>query len=396
MRRWLKITLVAATVLVLGLGVLIWYVAKPPTTPNFYSTPSNISELDPGSVVRSERIEHSVSGVDMWRIIYATNDIDDERVAVSALVAAPSSPAPDGGFPLVGVAHGTIGINRGCAPSINPFAMADANHTSYEFLVGQYVDAGYAVVMSDFEGLGVKGRNTYLVGEVEGRNVLDSIRAMDDFDDVDVQDSALIAGQSQGGHAALFAAQIAPTYAPELNLTGVVAQAPATDLGGMFAAITEENKRGGMVALPVMAADAYDQNYPSVQLDQVLTRRGTRALTAVVRRTCLLPAVLGTQLARPSDLFEPDGLDVLEPYIDKNVPGDSFTMPVFMAQGDTDNVVPPATNTAYAAELCDADQRLTFKTYPNIGHFDVVAASTPDVLTWMDSVRAGTTPPSTC
>lgn len=395
MRRWLKIFVVAVTVLAASLGILIWYIAKPSTTPQFYTAPDDIADRSPGEVVRSERIEHSVPDVDMWRVLYATNDIDSQHVAVSALVAAPDGPAPDGGFPVVAVAHGTLGINRGCAPSIDPLKKADGS-TTYGFLVGQYVDAGYAVVMTDFEGLGVKGRNTFLVGEVEGRNVLDSIRAIKDFDQVEVQDSALIAGHSQGGHAVLFAAQIAPSYAPDLTLSGVVAQAPATDLGGMFSAITDANKRGGIVSLPVMAADAYTQNYPALALNTVLTDRGDVALKSVVRKTCLLPSVLGTALAKPSDLFKADGFKVLTPYIKQNTPGSTFAMPVFMAQGEIDKVVPPATNTAYAKTLCKTGEDLSFHTYPGVGHAEVVAASTPEVLTWMKDVRAGTAPKSTC
>lgn len=103
------------------------------------------------------------------------------------------------------------------------------------------------------------GRNSYLVGKTEGRNVLDSIRAAFAFRDVHLRPGALIAGQSQGGHAALFAGELSRSYAPELRIIGVVAQAP---LEAMFRVVLSAGKRGGIVSLLVMAADAYTRTTP--------------------------------------------------------------------------------------------------------------------------------------
>lgn len=276
------------------------------------------------------------------------------------------------------------------------WAKADAEDTAYGSLVGQYVTAGYATVMADFEGLGVRGTNSYLVGDVEGQNVLDSVRAVRDFDALKIGDGTLIAGQSQGGHAALFAGQVAPTYAPDLKILGVVAQAPATDLESMFVGIVDAGKRGGIVALPLMAADAYGHNYAGVKLDKVLTTRGRGSLHNVVDKVCLIPAIIGTQLARPQDLIKPDGLATLRPYVERNIPSSTFDVPVFVAQGTGDKVVPPSITAAYVKELCVNTESVTSRTYPGIGHFDVVKASTPDVLAWMRAVRAGNPPASNC
>jgi pimeloyl-ACP methyl ester carboxylesterase len=394
-RRLLIVAAVSGVVLVAG-AVLIWQNVKPPTVPDFYSAPASVANSKPGQLLRTEKIDSQGSSSRLWRILYTSSDINGNTIAVSGLVGAPKAAAPTGGYPVVVVAHGTSGINQGCAPSIQPFGKVDAENTAYEYLMGQYVDARYAVVMADFEGLGVKGDNSYLVGEIEGRNVLDSARALKVFPDLEVNPKMVVAGQSQGGHAALWAGQLQPTYAPDIDIIGVVGQAPATDLEAMFLGVTGPNARGGVVSLLLMAADAYTKQYPDVKINQVLTPRGRGALSNLVKNLCLGPAILGTQLAKPSDLIQPNGLGALKPDVDKNIPGTAFTAPVFLAQGDADLVVRPAITQSYAAELCAAGVDLTLKTYPGVGHFDVVGSSNEDVLAWIAAIRQGKTPTGTC
>ncbi|MGH2417137.1 MAG: alpha/beta fold hydrolase [Candidatus Limnocylindria bacterium] len=89
---------------------------------------------------------------------------------------------------------------------------------------------GFIVVATDYEGLGTPGLHPYFVGESEGRAVLDAARAARGFICPDKDDTVALAGHSQGGHAALFAAELAPTYAEDLPVVGTVAVAPAGDL----------------------------------------------------------------------------------------------------------------------------------------------------------------------
>ncbi len=396
MRRWIVIVAAVSAVVIVAGAFLIWQKVKPPPVSAFYDAPTSVASSKPGQILRTEKVDSEVSAARLWRILYTSSDINGKPIAVSGLVAAPTAPAPPGGYPVVVVAHGTAGINQGCAPSIKPFGKVDDKNTAYEFLVGQYVGAGYAVVMADFEGLGVKGNNSYLVGEVEGRNVLDSARALKAFPDLKVNPKVLIAGQSQGGHAALWAGQVQPNYAPDVDIIGVVGQAPATDLEAMFRGVTGPNARGGIVSLLVMAADAYTQQYPDVKINQVLTSRGRGSLKNVVEKLCLVPAIIGTQLAKPSDLIQPSGLEALRSDVERNIPGSTFTMPILLAQGDADVVVLPAITQAYAAWLCAAGVDLNLKTYPGVGHFEIVDSSDHDVLTWMAAVRNGKPPTSTC
>ncbi len=395
-KRWLLLGVALVVVVASVGGYFLWQALKPSAISAFYDAPSLSASDKAGKVLRTESIDSKVDDARLWRTIYVSTDVNGKLVPVSALVAAPTAPAPAGGYPVVVVAHGTVGINQACAPSMKPFLKV-GQQTTFDFLVGQYVKAGYAVIMADFEGLGVAGKNTYLVGDVEAHNVLDSARAIKTFPEFRVQPDIVISGQSQGGHAALFAAQLAPTYAPDVNLIGVVALAPATDLEEMFTGVMEGGKRGGIVSLPIMAADAYAQNYPEVSTQQILTSRGVGSLNNVVEKLCLIPAILGTTFATPHDLLQSNALQILKPYVDRNIPGAGpFAAPILLAQGDADEVVPPSITSAYRSRLCAAGSKVTFTKYPGVGHFDVIKASESDVMTWIRGVRAGSPPPVTC
>ena len=87
--------------------------------------------------------------------------------------------------------------------------------------IGKVVSQGYVVVATDYEGLGTPGTHPYLVGESEARGVLDIVKAAQQIPETGASNKTFVWGQSQGGQAALFAGEIQPTYAPELDLLGV-------------------------------------------------------------------------------------------------------------------------------------------------------------------------------
>src|SRR5690606_3738569 len=96
-------------------------------------------------------------------------------------------------------------------------------------------DAGFVVASSDYEGQGGPGRHPFLAGPSEGRSLLDAARAAGQLPDVEVDGRLVIAGYSQGGHAALWAREEAERWAPELELVGTLAGAPVTRLARMVA-----------------------------------------------------------------------------------------------------------------------------------------------------------------
>src|SRR5690606_2378075 len=98
----------------------------------------------------------------------------------------------------------------------------------------QVVEQGWAIVATDYTGLGTEDPHPYLIGEGEGRSVLDAIRAAQELADVNLAEETVVWGHSQGGHAALWTGQLAPTYAPDLEIVGVAALAPASNLPGLI------------------------------------------------------------------------------------------------------------------------------------------------------------------
>ena len=366
-------------------------------TDSFYDAPVDLRGAQPGKIVRMEEIGPGPDDARVWRLIYVSTTSDDSPVAVSALLAIPSAPAPAKGYPLVTVGHGSVGIGQECAPSIDPWGSTLGSAPSYDLFVAPLVGAGYAVVMTDYQGLGVEGPSSYLVGELEGRNILDAARAAFAFPDLQLQPDLVIWGQSQGGHAALFAGQLAPTYAPELDVVGVVAEAPATDLATMYADLIDIDARGGIVSLPLMTIDAWVEEYPEILLDAVLTEQGQEVLETIVKPSCLTGAFFLTQILRPSALIQPGALSLLDVFVTANTPTPGpYAMPVMVVHGEADETVPMKLTQQFVGQMCDAGTNVTYESYAGAGHVEVIEAALPDVLSWMQDVRDGVAPVSTC
>ncbi len=153
-----------------------------------------------------------------------------QRVAVSGSVSVPKGKPPKGGWPVISYAHGTTGTADVCAPSRNHKGAPASAYISYvDPDLNAWLKAGYAVLRTDYQGLGTPGPHGFLIGKSEGRSVLDIVRAARALNPR-IGKRFLISGHSQGGHAALFAAGEAKSYVPDLKLRGTVAYAPASHL----------------------------------------------------------------------------------------------------------------------------------------------------------------------
>lgn len=337
--------------------------------------------------------------VKSWRILYHSTTLAGQDVAVSALVLVPNRAAPAGGLPVVSVAHGTVGVARTCAPSLQPFKSGGKDNPSfYDTVLKWFTDAGYAVVATDYRGLGTPGVQPYLVGVDAGHNVLDAARAIHRMPEITLSNQLLIWGHSQGGQAAAFAAQLAPTYAPELHLIGTVAGSPAVQLQAIADAVTKVTGRSLATGLMVIIANAWSQTYPNLNADTVLTGAAKLQL-GVLGTTCITGDLLSYMLLPAPKYVKPSGIKQAPwpQLLAENTPGDvKLTAPILVFQGETDPLIQPAFTQTFVHRLCATGTTAALNLYPGKGHNDVVPPSMPDTLAWMADRLAGKPASSTC
>jgi len=154
-----------------------------------------------------------------------------QEVQATSLVFTPNTPPPTGGWPIVVWAHGTTGVADACAPS--KAALAD----STKDLISKLLAAGYVVVAPDYEGLGTAGIHPFLNVKSEAFSITDAVVATRNYlsqRNLLTSTKWLTVGHSQGGHAALSAAQYASRA--QLDYKGTVAVAPASNLGFILVA----------------------------------------------------------------------------------------------------------------------------------------------------------------
>jgi alpha-beta hydrolase superfamily lysophospholipase len=407
-RRRRALRACGAVVGVLAVGLVVWYAAlssngelPAAAASPFYAVTSSLPAGHPGAILRSQPIIRGVpAGARAWRVLHTSTAFDTGRpIAVSAVVFAPAGgPIPAGGRAVIAWAHPTTGITSTCAPSL----LAGGGASTIPGLQS-FLQDGYVVVATDYPGLGTQGPAPYLVGSSEARAVLDSIRAARQLPGANAGSHFILWGHSQGGQAALFAGQLAQSYAPELKLQGVAVAAPATDLARLLS--LDLPTIAGKV-LGSMALESWSKVYPGVSLRQLMSAR-TIPLLEDIGRSCLqnkssalaaLPAaamlrLTGSLSATPL-LSHPAWARILK----QNTPvaAAADDVPVLITQGTADPIVRPQISAAFAQALCHRHLRVEYQLLKNVGHNAAGFDSAPAVVLWAQDRFNRVAPPSNC
>jgi pimeloyl-ACP methyl ester carboxylesterase len=346
-------------------------------------------------LIRRERLLGAPNGAIAWRVLYHSRDVHGADIAVSGVVIAPNRKAPKSGWPVVAWAHPTTGSARTCAPSlfVDPFIVIEG--------LRKLIDDGYVVTATDYSGMGASGPQAYLVGTTEGNNVLDSVRAAHRIPEAGAGEDTLLWGHSQGGQAALFAAQDASTYAPELNLRGVAVAAPAVELGALLHDDIDDDSG---VTIGAYAFDAYGSVYESRvdhgDLASVLTPAGVKA-TPKIADICLLDQKKIHAIAKPLVgrylTGNPEDVEPWKSLLAENTPGGKrIGVPIFVAQGADDTLVHPPTTTDYVHRLCDSGEHVQYDVIPKTGHGLVALRAVDEVEKFFGDVTHDRPAPSNC
>ena len=386
--------LLALAFVALGASIVLHQDVPQPSA--FYTPPASVPS-QPGQLIRSEPYTQAVpDGAHGWLILYTTTDLNDTPAVGSAFVMAPDA-ASATPRQVVLWDHGTQGADVSCAPTLlpEPLPLTDPVKAMKDQLA-----AGRVLVGPDYPGMGTPGPQGYLIGEDEGRSALDAVRAAHQLPGLSLSEQTVVWGHSQGGQAALWTGMLAPGYAPELDIVGVAAAAPAADTTGLVTAL--QNGALAKVFGPLVVR-AYAETYPDVKVEDYIDPR-LMAIYQAASRRCLpekstLVTVLTAQTMQGSMFSADPTAGPLGARLKQNIPAGAIEAPLFIAQGTADPLVLPAVQDAYVQARCDAGQPLEYKKYQGKDHLSVVADDSPyihDLESWTEDRFAGEAAPDSC
>ncbi|MFD4468948.1 lipase family protein [Rhodococcus sp. NPDC058505] len=336
----------------------------------------------PGTVTAVHALppEAWIPGAASGRVLtYRTLGPQDRPASSTGAVFLPPGQPPPGGWPVISWAHGAVGVADGCAPTVT-------GKIGGPYL-GRWLAQGYAIVATDYVGLGTEGVHPYLDGRSEAHAVVDMVRAARAVEP-SLSDRWVTLGQSQGGQAAMVTATLATAYAPELDHRGTVALGVPSNienlapLGGPWFPPLPLTGTTVFIAYVIAGLRA---SHPDLDVDAYLSERGKRVV-AQAEQLCYEEAAAAFGDTSIGALFA-RGLDepILRPLREMlAIPLRGYDRPLFLGQGLLDTIVPAPLTLKLVADLVGAGQRFTFRTYPR-GHLETMLASEAEAS---DFVRA--------
>jgi Secretory lipase len=372
------------------------------------SASSANSSAAPGTLIASKRV--SVDGVAgaaaVYLVDYYSETVRGAPVKVTGVIFVPSGSAPAGGWPVVSWAHATVGTNKNCAPSLDPFTAVP----NIDALLAKH----WEVVATDYQGEANSnilspspGTLPYLVGVSAARNTIDIVRAARHLSAAHASNHYVVWGWSEGGQTAMFVLEIAKAYSSGLDLEGVLAMAPPSNFGTEipYTEVTGEDWPLLFLAVGGLHAGYGNTLAPT---SSILTAKGEADL-GLLGTKCLNGVALTLVKQGFSTVFkfsQGGSLAALpatwRTLINRNDPANSTnlastdsTVPLVVAGGSVDTVVDPATTTDLANELCalHTPQDLERWVYAGLGHDVDVPAAVNDFLAWTADRFSGDSSP---
>jgi pimeloyl-ACP methyl ester carboxylesterase len=369
---------------------------------SFYTPPSTLPSGRDGDVIRSEAapVQLALGGLLLkaQRIMYLSRDARGQRIAVTGIVLTPSLPwAGPGQRPLIGYAAGTQGMGDDCAPSWQLQSGIEYETPN----IVELVLRGWAVVLTDYEGLGTPGVHSYLDRTAEAHAVLDSIRAAQRLPAANVPDHGPVGvmGFSQGGGAAAATAELQPEYAPELNVKGVYAGGVPADMVSLMQKVDGTWAAG----LESYFMDALDAFHPELHVADLLNDKG-RELGAQVATECTIPTAARHLLTR-TDTLTKDGRSfaahLAEPPFkavmdDLRIGSRTPSAPVLVLQSPGDELVPYQPAVEMARSWCSRGSKVRFENLLAPEHGVELLEGNVKAGLWMADRFAGKPATSNC
>ncbi|WP_068268913.1 lipase family protein [Aldersonia kunmingensis] len=347
----------------------------------FYYAPAQF-DTAVGSIIKTEPMQViAAPPIGPWpvpaqKVLYTSRLQDDSPVAVSGVYVEATTPwQGPGPRPTVIVAPGTMGQGDQCAASValslglalQPEKLS-LSASQESLSVDTWHALGARVFVTDYVGLGTPGIHTYTNRREQAHAVLDGARAAQKLGKYGPETPLLFWGYSQGGGATAAAAELAPEYAPELNVKGVWAGGPTADLRAVIDRID-----GALIGAAIgYAINGFVARYPELQraLDETVSPQG-RAVLNKASEGCIGDIVLQQPFVKTTTLTK-DGRSLAahlkeipesaKVFADQRIGNLRPKAPVLITSGRNDDTVPYGQARQLANDWCDKNATVTFRT----------------------------------
>src|SRR5438128_3464748 len=383
MRRLVIALAAGLGVAVVAASVTVAWVFGPDIVNHFKDASSEASQIataqiggsEPGSLVSATTMDQLNKDPDsaLWdsaRVLYRSTSGDTgQSTVVSGSVYVPKAPVPEGGWPVMAFGHGTTGIDEPCAPSLSPSLL------NMKVWVVSLIKKGYAVAFTDYQRLGAPGVHPYTDSKTEGYNVIDSVRALrHTFPNVSNRWAAF--GGSQGGGAVWAADELAASYAPELDLVGVVAMSPAADVSGIVDKATAKTLTTDQAPAWFPLVEVMGRLHPDFIRDDY--RSGAAAKYWDILTSCSGPKSLDRNAAaaelKDTDFVPrtPEAADRLRALLQQwALPHGRVSAPLSIIYGGQDTLIDPQWTTDAIARACALGGPIVWDLQPDKDHGNV-------------------------
>lgn len=346
-----------------------------------------------GRLIAADPIAETPAGVQAWRVRYWTTNQYGQPFQVTGIVAAPREAIPPRPRRVIAWTHGAWGVAEKCAPSLSPnFFSATAGIDA--------VSRGYVVVAPDYIGLASPTMHPFLVGPDTAHSVLDGVRAAREISGAAAGSDFAVWGESQGGHAALWTATAARSYAPDLRLVATAAAAPPTDLAANLRDGSDKNARALLLSF---ALHSWSTLY-GFSMDGVANRTNQGIITRLAQNNCVsldkkpkLGTILGiltiVRATKNKDIakIEPFGSFARANSVDAaRVPG-----PLLIAQSRNDTIVAPSVTGKFAKAVCRRGTGIRWIDMTG-DHGNSARESAQETIGWITARFDGNPAPNDC
>ena len=357
---------------------------RPLPLTKFYDAPDPLPPGKPGELIRSTEFDeyNLPPEVNAIRLLYHSRTAAGQDVAVSGVLLFPDTKPPAGGWPIVAWAHSWTGVARNCAPSLQ----RNLEHGPF---LAMYVHLGYAVVATDYSGLGTSSRSAYADISANAQDVIDSvIAARNALPQLNPRWIAM--GTGEGGMAVVGVAELeVPLHDP--NYLGSVAISRLGDLKSLY---TSESPL--TYKLPLFLAYGIRTAYPKFEIKEMLTRSGISLYQTVAEQCSEGEDQAASQLSA-ANMLQPswENNPFVQKYFDHNRLGDTAAHAPLLVIASLDD--PTIDETAkIVTRLCKQGEPVQFETFAESDLGRVIGDSARDQMAWVQSRFAKAPARSNC